>query len=69
MRHPSHPVLNPVGSAFTESETDLTSVHAAIRMASSESARVWRIKNPARLHAFTRRPVAYHLFPAPVRVA
>lgn len=64
VRHASHPASNPAGNAFSESEVDLTSVHKSIRQACAESARVWRVKNPARLHEFSRKPVAYHLFPA-----
>ncbi|KAI8464298.1 MAG: copper amine oxidase [Monoraphidium minutum] len=63
VRHASDPVTNPAGNAFSESETDLTTVHAAQRMASPDAARVWRVKNPSRTHPFTRQPVAYHIFP------
>lgn len=41
---------NPEGNAFNCLETDLTHVHAAQRNAAPELNRVWRIKNPAKLH-------------------
>jgi hypothetical protein len=67
VRHERHPDSNPSGNAFTESETDLLSVKAAIRPPRAEAARAWRVKNPAKRHAHSGRPVAYHLHPAPVR--
>jgi hypothetical protein len=66
LRHARDPLSNPAGNAFSESETDLTTTWAAVRQPSAESARVWRIKNAAKRHPFTQRPVAYHLYPAPV---
>lgn len=65
MRHPQDAASNPAGNAFSEAETDLLTTHAAVRAPASERARVWRIKNPARRHPVTRRPIAYHLYPAP----
>ena len=44
---------NPAGNAFVCVETDLTRVHAAQRLAAPELNRVWRFKNPARLHPST----------------
>jgi Cu2+-containing amine oxidase len=41
---------NPEGNAFNCTETDLTHVHAAQRSAAQDLNRVWRIKNPAKLH-------------------
>jgi hypothetical protein len=41
---------NPEGNAFNCTETDLTHVHAAQRNAAHDVNRVWRIKNPAKLH-------------------
>ncbi|KAF6253735.1 copper amine oxidase [Scenedesmus sp. NREL 46B-D3] len=56
---------NPEGNAFNCTETDLTRVHAAQRNAAHELNRVWRVKNPARLHPHSGQPVAYHIHPAP----
>lgn len=62
IRHASNPATNAAGNAFTESETDLVTVHAARRQADAASARIWRVKNPAVKHPYTREPVAYHIF-------
>ncbi|WIA36385.1 hypothetical protein OEZ86_007700 [Tetradesmus obliquus] len=57
--------LNPEGNAFSCTETDLTRVHAAQRNAAHDLNRVWRVKNPAKLHPHSGQPVAYHIYPAP----
>lgn len=55
---------NPTGNAFVCDETDLTSTHQAQRLAAPELNRVWRIKNPSRVHPHSGHPIAYHLHPA-----
>jgi primary-amine oxidase len=49
-QQPTSDSHNPLGNAFTCDETDLPSVHAAQRLAAPHLNRVWRIKNPQRLH-------------------
>ncbi|KAK9822295.1 hypothetical protein WJX74_004226 [Apatococcus lobatus] len=45
-------------------ETDLTTEKMAQRITNAETARVWKIKNPARPSAITGRAIAYKLVPA-----
>ena len=55
---------NPHGNAFAVTETDLLSVHAAMRPAAPEKARAWKIKNPRAINPVTGKPVAFKLLPA-----
>jgi primary-amine oxidase len=54
---------NPHGNAFAVTETDLLSVHAAMRPPAPEKARAWKIKNPSVLNPITGKPVAFKLIP------
>ena len=45
--------FNPYGNGFTYTETDLTTEKMAQRVTNAETARVWKIKNPARPSAVT----------------
>lgn len=45
--------FNPYGNGFTYTETELTTEKMAQRVTNAETARVWKIKNPARPSAVT----------------
>eukprot|EP00798_Chlamydomonas_sp_ICE-L_P020186 gene20186-26925_t len=55
---------NPCGNAFQVVETDLTSVHQAIRDIAPEKGRMWKVKNPASINPISKAPVAFKLIPA-----
>jgi primary-amine oxidase len=54
---------NPHGNAFAVTETDLLSVHAAMRDPAPHKARAWKVKNPRMLNPVTGKPVAFKLVP------
>ena len=45
--------FNPYGNGFTYSETNLTTEKVAQRVTNAETARIWKIKNPAQRSAIT----------------
>ena len=55
---------NPYGNAFAVTETDLLSVHAAMRDPAPGKARAWKIKNPRAINPVTGKPTAFKLVPA-----
>lgn len=55
---------NPYGVGFVVTETLLERESAAQRMMCTESARCWKISNPAVLHPATGKPVAWKLVPS-----
>mmetsp|Transcript_22566 Transcript_22566/g.67197 ORF Transcript_22566/g.67197 Transcript_22566/m.67197 type:complete len:731 (-) Transcript_22566:1085-3277(-) len=56
---------NPYGNAFEVRETELRSTREAARDVDFGAARVWLVKNPAKVNAVSGRPVAFKLVPGP----
>ena len=54
---------NVFGNGFKVVESDLTTVHGAMRCWAPERGRVWKIKNPAVINPITKAPVAFKLMP------
>lgn len=54
---------NPHNNGFIAQETDLTTTTEAQRLVKPESARIWKIKNPAIKNPMSGSPVAYKLMP------
>jgi primary-amine oxidase len=52
---------NPYGNGFKVVETELTTVHGAMRCWAPEKGRIWKIKNPSVINPITKAPVAFKL--------
>lgn len=60
---PSGSARNPYGNGFTTRETVLETQAQARTNIEPMSARTWMVKNPNRIHPYTKKPVGWKLHP------